>query len=90
MDATLAKAIVDAVEGSGLEISVYPDYSGRGMYGKTTTGIVTSDDDKPFLVAILQLAYENGVRGDEEEMDHLLQAVGNLRRDEMGQGTIIY
>jgi hypothetical protein len=89
MDATLAKAIVDAVEGSGLEISVYPDYSGRGMYGKTTTGVVV-DLESTFNQALVSLAFEIGRDCDEEKMERLFFTVGKLRRDNLGEDTIIY
>jgi hypothetical protein len=89
MDASLAKAIVDAVEGSGLEISIYPDYSGRGMYGKTTTGVVV-DHESTFNQALVSLAYEMGRDGDDEKMEQLFDVVKKLRRDNLGEDKIIY
>jgi hypothetical protein len=37
-----AQAAVERLEDEGYEASVYPDYSGRFMYGETCVGIVTS------------------------------------------------
>ena len=36
--------IQECAESNGDELSVYEDYSGRGMYGDTTTGLVVNDD----------------------------------------------
>ena len=48
MRKTNAEAIVDYLEDKGITAEVYQDYSGRGMYGTTTTAVVTKD---PFDVA---------------------------------------
>lgn len=37
-----AKRIVDIAEENGIELKLYENYSGRGMFGRTTTGIVGS------------------------------------------------
>ena len=36
--------IQECAEYNGDELTVYEDYSGRGMYGDTTTGLVVNDD----------------------------------------------
>lgn len=36
--------IQKCAECNGDELTVYEDYSGRGMYGDTTTGLVVNDD----------------------------------------------
>jgi len=35
-----AEAIVDFLGNEGIEAEVYEDYSGRGMFGSTTAGVV--------------------------------------------------
>ena len=40
MDVKVAQKIVGILDNMGVEAEIYEDYSGRGMYGKTTTGIV--------------------------------------------------
>lgn len=40
MELKTAEKIVDKLEGQGIEASLYADYSGRGMYGRTTAGVV--------------------------------------------------
>lgn len=36
-----AETIADFLESEGVDVTVHYDYSGRGMHGKTTTGVVT-------------------------------------------------
>lgn len=45
MDRAVAEKIVEAVNENGGEARLYEEYSGRGMYGKTTTGVVIIDGD---------------------------------------------
>lgn len=40
MDKPVADAILAAADAIGIEMTIREDYSGRGMYGKATTGIV--------------------------------------------------
>jgi hypothetical protein len=35
-----AEKILAAMEDAGMKCELYEDYSGRGMFGRTTTGIV--------------------------------------------------
>lgn len=70
-----AEAIVEAMEEDGAKASVYPDYSGRGMFGKTCVGIVT---DSPELVGYA--AAEAGVP--KRDLPR--------RRDSMGLDVILY
>lgn len=35
-----AKALIRRVKAAGGEARLYEDYGGRGMYGRTTTGVV--------------------------------------------------
>lgn len=45
MQLKTAKAIVQAAAELGLEISLYENYSGRGMYGETTTAVTGDRSD---------------------------------------------
>ena len=40
-----AEAVLDCMDAEGFEGRLYPDYSGRFMYGKTTTGVVGELDE---------------------------------------------
>lgn len=70
-----AEAIVEALEREGASASVYPDYSGRGMFGKTCVGIVT---DSPALVGFVVA-----------ELGFPKDALPR-RRDSLGLETILY
>lgn len=40
-----AQRIVKCLEAEGTEASLYEDYSGRGMWGTTTTAVAADDSD---------------------------------------------
>jgi hypothetical protein len=78
-----AKAIVEAAESIGSEASVYEDYSGRGMYGKTTAGVVLSSMTAAIAAAAAAVA-------DADEPRDMADDLGNLSWDSMGRDIIIY
>ena len=52
MDLEQAEKIVELIVEDGGEASVYPNYSGRGMYGRTVVGITVSrGEDLGFYAA---------------------------------------
>ena len=72
--------------------SIYEEYSGRGMYGHCTTG-ATFEDSNELDQALLAAAYECGQQAaDDADIDaeDVLAELGNLRRDSMGLGVIVY
>lgn len=83
MTEELANALTDYIPDS----DVYENYSGRGMFGETTTGIVCNKSE-----------FYNGIGGfleTAEEFDiELINEVGtmfkNLRTDSMGLSMIFY
>lgn len=84
MKKELAEALFDACDNNGINADIREDYSGRGMYGKVTCGIVVDSvaDVLSCLVNNADLFVgENGER---------LFADCNFRTDSMGRGTIIY
>jgi hypothetical protein len=70
-----ATKIVEAIENDGGSASVYEEYSGRGMFGRTCVGIVT---DSPESVGYA--AAEVGVP--KKDLP--------TRRDSMGRDLILY
>ncbi|MCA1807132.1 MAG: hypothetical protein LC687_04695 [Actinobacteria bacterium] len=38
-----AQEVVDILQGYGFDVEIYEDYSGRGMFGEKTTGIVVRE-----------------------------------------------
>jgi hypothetical protein len=84
MDLRIAKAIVKAGEASNFTFFLETDYSGRCMYGETTTGVSGSETE------ILQAVIENS---------HLFEGMipsdgkgsrGRFSSDQMGHDIIIY
>lgn len=75
---------LDTLETLAYEVDgeAYPDYSGRGMFGKNCAGIVLDDND---LVKLGAVIFENI---EDEELRYKLLSDYSL--DSMGQRTIIY
>ena len=78
----LLTAAADALDG---DCRSYDDYSGRGMYGRTTCGIVVPRES---AVALLSAQAARGM-GDAE----FAEFVADLRRlssDSLGRDVIVY
>jgi hypothetical protein len=94
MDLKLAEALVQVCEDEGLDVSLRESYNGRGMYDKTTAGVVINGGDvQDILIAVINnatcfIAEEN----DPVEFFDLSEmfTVHNLRVDNMGKGIILY
>ena len=90
MELKTAEFVVNLIEGIGEEAEVRSDYSGRGMYGKETAGIVTSCEGN--IVRALAEYIEGGdaqhLNDDEREVFADL-ALG-YRTDSMGRDVIVY
>ena len=67
----------------GFESEVKDDYSGRGMYGKTTYAVDTSASPKEAIDSI-----NNALKEDPEGWD--LPKVENLEWDSLGLNYVIY
>lgn len=93
-----AKALVDTAYDMGHtqeDISLREDYSGRGMYGKSTAAVVV--DNIAFLACIAfelgaSLESRGGTAIDEigGAMENISQDLKNLRSDSMGRGYVVY
>jgi len=90
MDYTLAKALVATLEEEGEAGYIYENYSGRGMYGVRTTGVVC-DSLAHLLTAVIAnpsfIAHSDGDGG--------LNATpvfdpDPLRFDHLGRDIIVY
>lgn len=65
------------------------NYSGRGMYGKETAGVIF-DDEKEFyktVAEIVQMCIEDN---NAEDCDLICDALRNMQIDNMGKGIIYY
>lgn len=89
MTRTTADLLCDALDFLGVEHDRRDDYSGRGMYGKTTVGLVVKDV-MALAGGIARAAY---VLGSDEECDaaaDFWHEVGRFKTDDMGLDTIVY
>lgn len=93
MDRELAEALVQVLEDEGIDASLRESYSGRGMYGKETAGVVLDGDVTDILRAVINNATVF-VQEEDEPVDFFdlceKFSVGNLRQDSMGLRVIIY
>lgn len=81
-----AKYIQNLMENAGEECDIREEYSARGMYGKTTVGIVV--DSELLLIQIL-LQYIRDISADPASIDNAPN-FGSLRHDNMGAQIILY
>ena len=83
----LAEIIVEACKIQGIEADIHEDYSGRGMFGDTTTGVVSGGVAK-VLSAVISNAdmLVDHTYGDPEPLFSDL----DIQTDSMGLGIIIY
>ncbi len=89
MTETSMNMIIEAAEELALEITAYRDYSGRGMYGKTTCAVVYST--MPNLMEVYSQAIENALEeGKKEELKQLRKDIKSLRTDNLGLSYIAY
>lgn len=64
-------------------------YSGRGMYGKETSGVMF-DDEREFFRAIAGLIEDYVTDGNEEDASLLCEALKKLQSDNIGRSIIYY
>lgn len=87
-----AKLLVEAAEKAdtfSVEATLFPDYSGRAMYGRTTAGVtVYKMLDVALLAAVVVTVLHES--GQEEKVDDFIHDLKNLRSDELGTGYIVY
>jgi Pyruvate/2-oxoacid:ferredoxin oxidoreductase gamma subunit len=83
-----ANFLANALDVMGYNASVYSDYSGRGMFGETTTAVQVQDEFPDVSNAIRkQLAHMDD---DELEEGEDYPDPASIRSDSMGLGGIFY
>lgn len=94
MDKKLAETLVQVCEDDGLDVSLRESYSGRGMYGDDTVGVVLRDAD---VTDILKAVINNAtcfVAEEEEPVEFFdlseMFTCHGFKTDSMGKGMIIY
>jgi len=90
MNAKTAQAIMEANNVIGLDLEHYPNYSGRGMFGKQTDGISGQFSD--LVQAIAQAAADIARSGDgnDSELEEFIEDLGSMSKDSLGRDTIFY
>lgn len=66
-----AQQIVDHLNDEGIDATVYEEYSGRFMYGRTTAGVVTRHSDD-VCIAIGRLGIPHDPRRDSMGLDQIV------------------
>ena len=85
MDMELAEMIIEAMENNGHEAELRSNYSGRGMFGKSTHGIIIECGIGVVMAAVISNA-DIFVDDDGEP----IFVIESIRSDSMGLGTILY
>lgn len=87
MQLEAAKFLKNVANCAGIEASIYEDYSGRGMFNRTTTGIVTES-----AIALLGAAIEHvsADAADGMSWDINKWELYKLSTDSMGRNEILY
>lgn len=83
MKLSTAEKIEQAAQDLGLELDLREDYSGRGMFGKKTAGVVGGLGD------IIKSIAHAATRLKEEEADDFVDDM-DIAIDNMGRDIIIY
>ena len=87
MDKKLAEFLCEVANNADMECEIKENYSGRGMYGDTTTGLVTEYKLSSILLeAIQQILYEIDDEGEYEDINFDAQ----ITSDSMGKYSSIY
>jgi len=85
MKKEIAELVVGRMREETEDVSIYKDYSGRGMYSKTTTGISFEGDIPEFFNLMIRVL----IQFDEEDME-IMSEMDDFRFDNLGLGSIIY
>ena len=82
-----AQLIFDELEDG----SLYENYSGRGMYGSMTTGVVVNEISD-FIVAAVAASYSMGLNAHREPraFTEFTQEIKSVKFDSMGKNFIFY
>ena len=87
MDMELAEMIIEAMENNGLSAELRSNYSGRGMYGKSTHGVVIEHSIGNVMAAIINNA---DIFVDAWGYPFFDKSIIFIRSDNMGLGNILY
>lgn len=80
-----AKFLKECIEFSGEDCEVSLNYSGRGMFGRETIGVIVEDDNS-LLVQVIQYIKDNLPDIKAEDIPEF----SSFRRDNIGRKIILY
>lgn len=89
MQLILAEKIKEMMEDFGEDCTIEQNYSGRSMYGNTTTGIVIGNQMR-LLECILENAFNNGIELSEFYDENQELDIKRFNIDNFGYDFIIY
>lgn len=87
----LTEQTIELLENAGYRIK--EDYSGRGMFGETTTAIVTSDKDEVIGTMLEEIDYIRSYPDTAQELADIYQAdlkvINSAKEDSFGKYDIV-
>lgn len=92
----MKKEIAEMLVQYNTDLRLYENYSGRGMYGKNTTGISCENMAQVMeavgnaFYGMIEDAMVDGEDYDPTEAENLTDVLTNLRTDSLGLGIIVY
>ncbi len=90
MNAEVAKMLKTAADRLDIEVEVTTDYSGRGMYGKSTAGLVLDNPMDLVAIAVEAANHLNDMDKATEADDLVGYFYVSLKWDNMGRSYIVY
>jgi hypothetical protein len=90
MELKFAKKIVKTGNEMDMELTLSKNYSGRGMYGRETAGVVGNLGEIVQAIAAVAVEYAENAEFDETiNVDSFIKDM-NISIDSMGRDTIVY
>ncbi len=87
MNEKTARLIVEALQSEGIDADTYKNYSGRGMYGTTTTAVNIKDNYTNRATVQRAVDNQSELFGEEGEE---VPRIDDHRTDSLGLGWLIY
>lgn len=93
MKKELAEKLVEAADSLNVEASIFYDYSGRRMYGKTTTGIVVNnvfDVSSLGAKVVFDMNNKDNSIETQNKIEDIISDLKELRSDNLAMQYIVY
>lgn len=89
MQIETAQRLVDAADDLGFEIRIREEYSGRGMFGGSTTAVVAESSWQVIQAAAHAVAFRNP-ESEADLIEEFVEDLRELRRDSLGHDEVWY